>query len=92
MAQRIFSDVFFQFKGTNPTRFLTRSELLNHALHLEKQIKELNLYIDTLNNRLTFYQRYEDIVKMIDDRNLDIYSLNDVQRKITHLLNGIQRK
>lgn len=85
-------DVFFQFKGTNPTRFLTRSELLNHALHLEKQIKELNLYIDTLNNRLTFYQRYEDIVKMIDDRNFDIYSLNDVQRKITHLLNGIQRK
>ena len=59
---------------------------------MEKQIKELNLYIDTLNNLLTFYQRYEDIVKMIDDRNLDIYSLNDVQRKITHLLNGIHRK
>tara|TARA_R100000655_G_scaffold110129_1_gene167991 strand:+ start:9296 stop:9826 length:531 start_codon:yes stop_codon:yes gene_type:complete len=76
-------------EDVHTTSFMTRAELINEAYNLEKQNKSLNLSIEELKYSLNYYQKYKNLIQLIDDRKLSDEKMRTITTKLNHFLNGL---
>ena len=87
----LIRDIFFDSHGLHPLHLSSRQELISRSIHLEKEIKSLNLFITQLKDSLNNYKKYDAIFDLLKERSLKSETLGYVEKKLNHILNGIQR-
>jgi len=86
---RVIMEVYGEVEEENPVSFMTRAELINETYNLDKQNKSLNLSIEELNHSLIYYQKYKNLIKLIDERGLSDEKIKIVTTKLNRILNGL---
>jgi len=91
-AYEVIKELFYETNGSNPLQMTTRTELIEQVINLEKQNNILFLSNEELKNSLKNYQRYDDIIQLIEGRVNKSETRDYVYKKLNHILNGIRPK
>tara|TARA_R100000655_G_scaffold109616_4_gene164668 strand:- start:448 stop:984 length:537 start_codon:yes stop_codon:yes gene_type:complete len=91
-AYEVIREIFYETNGTNPLQMTTRTELIDKVIHLEKQNNSLFLFNQELKDSLKKYQRYDEIIQLIEERVVNPNTRDYIYKKLNHILNGIRPK
>ena len=91
-AYEVIREVFYDSNGSHPLQMTTRTDLIDRVINLEKQNNSLFLSNEELKNSLKNYQRYDDIIQLIEERVATPETRDYVYKKLNHILNGIRPK
>jgi len=91
-AYEVIKEIFYDANGSHPLQMTTRTELIEQVINLEKQNNSLFLSNQELKNSLKNYQRYDDIIQLIEERVATPETRDYIYKKLNHILNGIRPK